>query len=61
MSKQGAVPSERRQLATLTGALQGIAERARLLTLGSLAGLITGLIVGVTLSRGTFRTCTSLR
>ncbi len=46
MSKQGAVPSERRQLATLSGALQGIAERARLLVLGSLAGLIAGLIVG---------------
>ena len=37
MSKQGAVPSERRQLATLSGALQGIAERARLI-----AGLIVG-------------------
>ena len=46
MSEQGTVPSERRRLATLSGALQGIAERARLLALGSLAGLIAGLIVG---------------
>jgi len=38
--------SERRRLATLSGALQGVAERARLLALGSLAGLIAGLIVG---------------